>query len=111
MGLSLFRPTATTTYNFMATSSSGVTATAQATVTVGSSAPTARISANPTFYRVWRQLNANVDLNQRRERDSERRGGCGQWIAICFAHRNDHIYLCGHEFIGCDYARPRLRSQ
>jgi len=41
-------PTATTTYTFKATSSSGATASAQATVTVGSSAPTAGISANPT---------------------------------------------------------------
>jgi ABC-type Na+ efflux pump permease subunit len=41
-------PTSTTSYTFIATSSSGATATAQATVTVGSTGPTAGISANPT---------------------------------------------------------------
>ena len=41
-------PTATTTYTFIAKSSSGATATAQATVTVGSTGPTAGISASPT---------------------------------------------------------------
>ena len=42
-------PTSTTTYTFVATSSSGAHASAQTTVTVGSSgSPTAGISANPT---------------------------------------------------------------
>jgi len=46
-GTQTVSPTSTTTYTFVATSSSGATATAQATVTVGSSGPTAGISANP----------------------------------------------------------------
>jgi len=40
-------PTATTTYTFIARNAAGATATAQATVTVGPSGPTAGISANP----------------------------------------------------------------
>ncbi|MEG9438366.1 DUF1929 domain-containing protein [Edaphobacter sp. HDX4] len=41
-------PTSTTTYTFVATGSSGTTASAQATVTIVSGSPTASISANPT---------------------------------------------------------------
>jgi len=40
-------PASTTTYTFITTSSSGATATAQATVTVGSTDPTAGITADP----------------------------------------------------------------
>jgi hypothetical protein len=59
-------PTATTTYNFVATASSGTTAQAQAVVTVSSGGPpTAAISANPTSITVggsstltWASTNA-----------------------------------------------------
>jgi hypothetical protein len=64
-------PTATTTYTFKTTGSSGATATAQATVAVTSGPPTAGLSANPTSIAAgnsstltWTTTNAlSADLN------------------------------------------------